>query len=144
MVPRRRKLWIGCAILLILAAGAVWMCRPLGSHVKMDPDQHQYWTVHPHQSNSYELDQEEIRRLYNELDGVLLFGPLPPKRAFADGRDISLYTAQTDGANRVTARSTVELFLEQGDRISINIDEKGYVILSGRGALREVFQALEC
>ena len=141
MMPGRRKLWIGCAIFLILAAGAVWMCRPLGSHVKMDPDQHQYWTVRSRES--YELDQEEVRRLYEELDGVLLFGPLPPKRAFVNGRDISFYTAQTDGTNQVTARSTIELFLEQGDRISINIDEKGYVILSGRGALREVFRELE-
>lgn len=137
---KRKKLWILGLTLLILAGAAVLMYRPFPALVDMDPEEVQYWSVVVHQEGTYELEQEEVRRLYDGLRGVALLGPLPPKRGYSDGRAVSLYTAQRKGDG--WDRHTIELFLESGCRVSVNMDDKGYVILSGRDALRWAFQEL--
>lgn len=140
MGDKRKKLWILCLILLILAGAAVLMYRPFPALVDMDPEEVQYWSVVVHLEDSFELEQEEIRRLYGGLQEVRLLGPLPPKRGYSNGKAISVYTAQKEGDG--WDQHTIELFLENGNRVSLNIDNRGYVILSGRDALRWAFQEL--
>ena len=140
MNVKRKKLWILGLILLILVCTAVLMYHPFPALVEMDPDETQYWSVVVHLEDSFELEQEEIRRLYGELRGVELLGPFPPKRGYSNGKAVSVYTAQRAGDS--WDRHTIELFLENGHRVSLNIDNRGYVILSGRDALRSVFQEL--